>query len=68
MELRRVYVAAAAAEVRQRLKNLGLESFLKLTGGKGLHVVTPLAPGETNPTWPEAKSFAQTISKRNSNA
>jgi bifunctional non-homologous end joining protein LigD len=46
-------VAAAAAEVRQRLKNLGLESFLKLTGGKGLHIVAPIQP---TLTWPELKS------------
>jgi bifunctional non-homologous end joining protein LigD len=45
-------VAAAAAEVRQRLKNLGLESFLKLTGGKGLHIVAPIAP---TLTWSELK-------------
>ncbi|HSY35127.1 MAG TPA: non-homologous end-joining DNA ligase [Acidobacteriaceae bacterium] len=48
-------VAAAAAEVRQRLKNLGLESFLKLTGGKGLHIVAPIQP---TLTWPELKSAA----------
>jgi bifunctional non-homologous end joining protein LigD len=37
-------LAAAAADVRNRLKKLGLESFLKLTGGKGLHIVAPIAP------------------------
>jgi bifunctional non-homologous end joining protein LigD len=46
-------VAAAAAEVRQRLKNLGIESFLKLTGGKGLHIVAPIQP---TLTWPELKT------------
>jgi bifunctional non-homologous end joining protein LigD len=35
-------LAAAAAEVRKRLKKLGLESFLKSTAGKGLHVVAPV--------------------------
>ncbi len=48
-------VAAAAAEVRQRLKNLGLESFLKLTGGKGLHIVAPIQP---TLTWAELKTAA----------
>jgi len=36
-------VAAVAAEVRKRLKKLDLQSFLKSTGGKGLHVVVPIA-------------------------
>jgi len=34
----------AAAEVRKRLKRAGLESFLKTTGGKGLHIVAPIEP------------------------
>jgi bifunctional non-homologous end joining protein LigD len=37
-------LCSAAAEVRKRLKRAGLESFLKTTGGKGLHVVAPIAP------------------------
>jgi len=48
-------LTSAAAEARQRLKKLGLESFLKLTGGKGLHLVTPLEP---TLTWLEIKDFA----------
>jgi bifunctional non-homologous end joining protein LigD len=35
-------LAESAAEVRKQLKKLGLESFLKSTGGKGLHVVVPI--------------------------
>ncbi len=37
-------LTAAAAEVRKRLKRAGLESFLKTTGGKGLHIVAPINP------------------------
>jgi bifunctional non-homologous end joining protein LigD len=48
-----VTLAAAAADVRKRLKKLGLESFLKLTGGKGLHIVAPIQP---DLTWDELKS------------
>ena len=41
---------------------LGLESFCKTTGGKGLHVVTPLLHGARDKvTWKEAKAFAQGV-------
>ncbi len=54
-------VTAAALDVRARLKKLGLTSFLKTTGGKGLHVVIPIDPtpkGAPPTTWPAAKDFA----------
>jgi bifunctional non-homologous end joining protein LigD len=55
-------VIAAAKEMRQRLQAIGLESFCKTTGGKGLHVVAPLASGARDKvTWPEAKAFAQGV-------
>ena len=47
----------AAREVRQRLHDAGLESFLKTTGGKGLHVVVPIAPAD----WDSAKGFAHQL-------
>jgi bifunctional non-homologous end joining protein LigD len=55
-------VIEAAKDMRQRLADVGLESFCKTTGGKGLHVVTPLAYGARDKvTWKEAKAFAQGI-------
>jgi bifunctional non-homologous end joining protein LigD len=54
-------VIAAAAEIRDRLKAAGLESFCKTTGGKGLHVVTPLAAGKAAIGWPMAKNFAHLL-------
>jgi bifunctional non-homologous end joining protein LigD len=55
-------VIEAAKNMRQHLTDLGLESFCKTTGGKGLHVVTPLAYGAKDKvTWKEAKAFAQGV-------
>jgi bifunctional non-homologous end joining protein LigD len=55
-------VIAAAREMRDRLDELGLVSFCKTTGGKGLHVVTPLAVKKRKPlTWAEAKGFAHDV-------
>jgi len=51
-------VVAAAKLVRERLEALQLRSFLRVTGGKGLHVVVPVEPG---PTWPSVKKFARTL-------
>jgi len=48
-------VVAAARSIRKLLAQLGLESFLRTTGGKGLHVVVPLNPGCA---WPQVKDFA----------
>jgi bifunctional non-homologous end joining protein LigD len=55
-------VVAAAKEMRDRLDELGLKSFCKTTGGKGLHVVTPLKVNKRKPlSWTEAKSFAHDV-------
>jgi bifunctional non-homologous end joining protein LigD len=55
-------VVEAAKDMRQHLEALGMESFCKTTGGKGLHVVTPLAYGTRDRvTWKEAKAFAQGV-------
>jgi bifunctional non-homologous end joining protein LigD len=58
-------VIEAAKEMKQRLDALGLESFCKTTGGKGLHVVTPLLHGKRDAvTWQEAKAFAQEVCRQ----
>ncbi|WP_298254387.1 DNA ligase D [Bradyrhizobium sp.] len=55
-------VIEAAREMRQRLQALGLGSFCKTTGGKGLHVVTPLKSGaKEKVAWKQAKAFAQGV-------
>jgi bifunctional non-homologous end joining protein LigD len=55
-------VIEAAKDMRQRLAAVGLESFCKTTGGKGLHVVAPLLYGaKDRVSWKEAKAFAQAI-------
>jgi len=55
----------AAREMRERLEKLGLVSFCKTTGGKGLHVVTPLSvTGKAGLDWPTAKAFAQEVCRR----
>lgn len=46
----------AVGEVRDFLGELGLESWLRWTGGKGFHLVVPLEPRHT---WAEVKDFAK---------
>ncbi|MDP9840060.1 bifunctional non-homologous end joining protein LigD [Neorhizobium huautlense] len=55
-------VVETARELRDRLDALGLLSFCKTTGGKGLHVVTPLKVGKgKSPCWDDAKDFARRV-------
>ncbi|MCW5772224.1 MAG: DNA ligase D [Rhodospirillaceae bacterium] len=49
-------IVAAAREIRERLTAIKLESFLKTTGGKGLHVAVPIAPRHP---WETVKAFTK---------
>lgn len=51
-------VAEAAFLVKGLLEEIGLRSFLKTTGGKGLHVVVPIKPEKG---WDEVKAFSRSI-------
>lgn len=48
-------VRSATLEVKKRLDELGLPSFVKASGGKGFHVLVPLKP---KAQWEEVKTFA----------
>ena len=53
-------VRSAARLVHKLLEQLGLKSFLRTTGGKGLHVVVPLNPPAP---WPDVKEFARSFAE-----
>jgi bifunctional non-homologous end joining protein LigD len=53
-------VVEGARLMRDLLAELGLRSFLKTTGGKGLHVVLPLARRHG---WDEVKSFTKAVAE-----
>lgn len=52
-------ITAAGRLIHNRLLAMGLQSFAKLSGGKGLHVVVPLTPSID---WKQLKSFARNFS------
>jgi bifunctional non-homologous end joining protein LigD len=55
-------VIKAARDMHERLTALGLESFCKTTGGKGLHVVVPLKDAKKDRIdWKVTKTFAQAV-------
>lgn len=53
-------VKSAAREVRDRLLQTGLQSFVRLSGGKGVHVVVPLQP---KAGWEQAKAFCEAFAQ-----
>jgi bifunctional non-homologous end joining protein LigD len=57
-------VAKAALDLREQLQRLGLTSFCRTTGGKGLHVVVPLEPAaHWDAVKPFCRAFAETLSQ-----
>jgi bifunctional non-homologous end joining protein LigD len=52
-------IVAAARDVRARLEGIGLKTFIKTSGGKGLHVVLPIAPAP----WEDVKKFCRTVAE-----
>jgi bifunctional non-homologous end joining protein LigD len=52
-------IVRAARDVRERLEAIDLESFVKLSGGKGVHVVLPVAPVD----WETVKTFVQAFAQ-----
>ncbi len=53
-------IKLAAQDIRARLKTLKLESFARLSGGKGIHVVAPIKPEHS---WDEIKEFARSFAE-----
>lgn len=53
-------IIKAALDIKSELENLNLQSFIKTTGGKGLHIVVPIVP---NVSWDDFKTYAHTFVK-----
>ena len=57
-------VISAARVVKAKLETLGLNPFVKTTGGKGLHVVVPIrTDARSRITWDQNKAFAKAVSE-----
>ncbi len=54
-------IKLAAEDIRRRLKELNLESFPRLSGGKGIHVAVPL---KSKYSWDKVKNFTQKFAKQ----
>jgi bifunctional non-homologous end joining protein LigD len=54
-------VSEAATAMRETLRGIGLRSFAKTTGGKGLHVVVPIAP---TLDWEAVRAFSRWVAER----
>lgn len=54
-------ILRTAGDLRERLETLGLTSFLRTTGGKGLHLVVPL---QRRQGWDTVKGFARAVAER----
>jgi bifunctional non-homologous end joining protein LigD len=54
-------VVSAAHGVADALRELGLVPFVKTTGGKGLHVVVPIARRHG---WPEVRGFCEAFARQ----
>src|SRR5205085_12231678 len=53
-------VVESAHQIRAFLEDIRLQSFVKTTGGKGLHIVVPL---QRRHDWDEVKSFSKAIAE-----
>jgi bifunctional non-homologous end joining protein LigD len=51
-------IVEAAKTIRALLEGLGLRSFVKTTGGAGLHVVVPLTPRHP---WASVRAFSRAV-------
>ena len=57
-------VIRAATELRAHLEAMGLNPFVKTTGGKGLHVVVPIkADARSRVEWDQVKAFSKAVSE-----